>query len=296
VLTIFTTWPGDAASGERLRVLSRAVGSWSTLNPKCQIVLFGDGAGLAEVADAHGAEHVPDVARNSDGTVRLDDIFAQAARLARHDLLCYSNGDILLFGDLLAAVGRVREWRRRFLLAGECVDLDLDALPADVVSSPARLQGIARTAGRSRGRKAIDWFVFPRALFGPLPPLALGRARWDNWLLWHAGSIGAAVVDATPVVTAIHQRHDYSHVDGGLWGPAYSTAADRNLALGGGERHQYFLWDASHRLTTRRVRRNLESVLRLRNRLEDARGRVLWRLRALGHLAGRARLRRARVT
>jgi hypothetical protein len=55
----------------------------------------------------------------------------------------------------------------------------------------------------------IDYFVFPKDLWGTIPPFALGRAYWDNWLLYAARRRRAVVVDATPVVLAVHQEHAY---------------------------------------------------------------------------------------
>jgi hypothetical protein len=44
----------------------------------------------------------------------------------------------------------------------------------------------------------------------------IGRVFWDQWLVWKAGSMGAAVVDASEAVMAIHQNHDYGyHAAGG---------------------------------------------------------------------------------
>ncbi len=67
----------------------------------------------------------------------------------------------------------------------------------------------------------IDYFAFPRGLYSRnTPPLVIGRPSWDNWLLWKARASGAAVVDASAVILAVHQNHDYAyHPDGkvGVW-------------------------------------------------------------------------------
>lgn len=41
-----------------------AIGSWTRLGAGCEVLLFGDEAGTAEIAREHGVHHVPDVARN----------------------------------------------------------------------------------------------------------------------------------------------------------------------------------------------------------------------------------------
>jgi hypothetical protein len=56
-----------------------------------------------------------------------------------------------------------------------------------------------------------------RALqFKNLPDLAVGRAWWDNWMIYNAKRHGIPVIDATKMVLAVHQNHDYSHCKGGL--------------------------------------------------------------------------------
>ncbi len=80
--------------------------------------------------------------------------------------------------------------------------------------------------------RSIDYFVFPRKLYAPLPEMALGRFWWDNWLIWKAHTVGAAVVDATEVVLAIHQNHSYSHYTGGRDAMLAGEEARRNCRLG----------------------------------------------------------------
>ena len=94
---------------------------------------------------------------------------------------------------------------------------------------------------------AIDYFVFTAGLFDPLPPFVVGRARFDNWLVWQARQRGA-VVDATRAVVAVHQRHDYAHVDGRVRGSALRRRGAAERGARGGKRRIYTIFDASHRL------------------------------------------------
>ena len=45
-----------------------------------------------------------------------------------------------------------------------------------------------------------------------IPPFALGRWYWDNWLVYRARRLGGALIDASACVMAIHQNHDYRHI------------------------------------------------------------------------------------
>src|SRR5712691_9480684 len=81
------------------------------------------------------------------------------------------------------------------------------------------------------------------------PPFVIGRPGWDNWLVWHARASGAHVVDATAVVQAVHQNHDYSYHPEGAAGVWQGEEAQRNYALLDGGRCFATLENATHRLT-----------------------------------------------
>jgi hypothetical protein len=109
-------------------------------------------------------------------------------------------------------VARAAAWSKRFLMVGRRTDLDItEPLALEQTNWAARLKDSARNKGRLQIARNIDYFAFSRGLYPAMPSLAIGRFWWDNWLLWKARSLGAPVVDATAVVTAIHQNHDYSH-------------------------------------------------------------------------------------
>jgi len=247
-----------------------AIRSWTLLRPACEIILFGDDEGTAEVAAEFGVRHVPDVARNEFGTPLVSDLFAQAQRLASHDLLCYVNADIILLSDFIKAVQQVTNWKRRFLMVGQRWDVDINEL-WDFKQSDweEQLQAYVSEHGKLHPRTGIDYFVFPRGLWESLPPFALGRTVWDNWLIYSARARRAPVIEATQAVTIVHQNHDYTHIPDGAEGAWKGPEAQRNLALAGGYAHVFTLKDATHRLTLSgpkvdlsrsRLRRHLETL------------------------------------
>lgn len=232
-----------------------AIASWTRLEPRPQILLFGDEAGTAETAHELGVCHVPQVTCNEFGTPLLSDVLAQAERQASSGLLCYVNADIILMGDFMRAVQQTAAVLPRFLLAGRRWNLDVNE-PLDFMPD---WQKCLRTEAETRGELfltgAIDYFCFPHGLFGDVPPFAIGRTVWDNWLLWRAHASGAALVDATPSVLAVHQNHHYGHHTGGKTGVFHGPEAARNFALTGGEHHHYSLGVATHLVTARGAER-----------------------------------------
>ncbi len=246
-------------------IQTNAIQSWLRLAPSCQVLLVGDEAGIAEAARRHGVRHVPQVARNQQGTPLLDDVLRRGEANATTDLLCYVNADIILLGDFTLAVQRLFGWKRRFLMVGKRVDIAVDRLlDCGQPGWEEQLRGLARSAGEPRGPEWIDYFVFPRDLYRDIPPFTLGRAGFDNWLLWRARARRAPVVDASAAVLALHQRHDYSHHPAGKQGVWEGAEAQANQALMGGWHHCYTLADATHRLTAGSLRRNVTAQYLLR--------------------------------
>ncbi len=60
-----------------------------------------------------------------------------------------------------------------------------------------------------------DFFLFPRSCYTDIPNFTIGRAGWDNWMIYKARKEKWAVIDCTPSVMIVHQNHDYSHLPGG---------------------------------------------------------------------------------
>jgi hypothetical protein len=209
--------------GEFAVIQRNALRSWATL-PGCEIIVFGDEEGLAHAADEVGARHLAEVARTSQGTPLVSDMFEQARIEATRPFLCFVNADVILTSTLLDAVHRVEA--RRFLLAGQRWDLQVreELRFDDGWEEALRLR--ARREGRLHPPAGSDFFAFPRDVNWQMPPFAIGRPGWDNWTLRRARQLSLVVIDATHVVLAVHQDHPYA--------PAQTLEAAANLELLGG--------------------------------------------------------------
>jgi len=240
-----------------------AITAWTRMNPRPQVILFGDDEGTGDLAKELGLLHFPNIQRNRWGTPLVSDIFAKAEELSQTPLLCYVNADIILFDDFPQALSRVAAAERGFLMVGRRTDVDIkEPIAFNEARWAARVRDQARSEGVLQIARSIDYFAFTRGLYPPMPPLAIGRFWWDNWLIWKARSLGAAVVDASAVVTIVHQNHDYSHT---TYGPGKQTlfnseeaqlncqlVCEQNPAdFAGGLawRYVYTIDDATHRLT-----------------------------------------------
>ena len=105
-----------------------------------------------------------------------------------------------------------------------------------------------------------------RTDFG-LPPFAVGRPGWDNWLIGRALELRLPLIDMTPSVLAIHQNHGYGHVTGG-GGSWEGPEAARNRQLASGiDRYTHSPMNATYSLYAEGLRRT-HSLGHLRARVE----------------------------
>ena len=258
-LTIFAT---PKKFDGHIGVIQRyAIQSWTRMAPRPNIILFGTEAGTAETARELGLVHVSNIKCNQWGTPLVSDLFEQAESHSTSPVLSYVNSDIVLFDDFAQALTRVSALTQNFLMVGRRTDLDM----RDEISFENDWVQALRTRAHREGElqiaRSIDYFAFSRGLYPAMPPLAIGRFWWDNWLLWKARALSAAVVDATREVLIIHQNHDYSHT---TYGPskeelmaseecilnARLTCADSaDYDDGFFWRYAYTIDDATHKLT-----------------------------------------------
>lgn len=226
-----------------------ALHSWARLAPYCEVFVCGDEAGVGEATHKVGARHLATMERTEYGTPLLQSAFRQVAEHATFDRICYLNADIMLLDDFLEAVGRLPTVA--FLASARRWDVPVDA-PVDLqvpAWQTALREQIARE-GVLHPTCAMDLFLLAKD--GPLaelPPFAVGRPAWDNWMVFRARQCGLPVIDMTPSVTLVHQRHDYRHVPQGRRGSWEGPEADRNRALLGSRLRVFTLDDATHMLT-----------------------------------------------
>ena len=251
MLTIFST--SKPFTGHNAVIQLNAIGSWLKLRPRCEIILFGDDKGTLEVAQEFGIIHVPDIACNEHGTPLLSDMFRTASEMASFPILCYVNADIILLSDFLPAIGSID--RKPYLAIGQRWDLNVDErLNFNKQDWEVSLRRNLAISGKLHAVTGIDYFVFPPALYQNLPPFAIGRSAWDNWLIYHARRQGIPVIDATQVITIIHQNHDYGHIASPQPESWKGIEFERNLSLLGGMDRSFTLEHATLILTPQGIR------------------------------------------
>lgn len=235
-----------------IEILQRnAIHSWWRLRPCSEIILCGGESGTEETAADFKAKWMPKISRNEYGTPLLNSVFQQVERIASNRLICYVNADIILLSDFVEAIQRIRF--RRFLMVGQRWDIDItEAWDFERPDWEKRLRKFVAASGVLHPPAGSDYFVFPRdGVIGTFPPFAVGRPGWDNWFIYNARRLRVPVIDATRVVTVIHQNHDYSHVPNRRDETWEGPEADWNRQLIGGQDHIFTLLDSTHVMTSR---------------------------------------------
>jgi hypothetical protein len=259
LLTIFSA-PKPFTNPHISTIQRNAIRSWTMLGQEVDVILLGQEAGLAEAAAELGVRHLPGVERNANGTPLVSSMFDLARRSSDAPLLCCVNADILLLPEIVTQARTVWEQisaerpNDSFLIVGQRWDL---AVSEELDFGPGwdeRLRIRAQEQGRLHKAAGSDYFIFPRQSYANMPAFAIGRAGWDNWMIYAGRSAGWPVIDASAAIMIIHQNHDYSHLPGGL--PHYNLPeTDENVRLAGGKRAILMLSDASHCLSDGQILR-----------------------------------------
>ncbi len=265
-LTIFTT-PKPFTNPHIATIQRNALANWQALGSDVAVIVLGDESGAAEAATEFGALHLPEVARNAEGTPLISDLFDQARNHADGPLLAYVNADILLLPDFVETARLVAAQRKEFLLVGQRWDLDVTEPLTFESGWDVQLRQRAELHGKLHPPAGSDYFIFPREAYRGMPKFAIGRAGWDNWMIYHARRQGWATIDATQSIFIVHQNHDYSHLPNGQ--PHYRLPETyENVRLAGGYRTIFTLADTNCTLVDGQIRQPEQSFKKLIREIE----------------------------
>jgi hypothetical protein len=252
-LTLFTA-PKAFIDPHTSLIQHNALRSWQALGDSVSVVVVGNEEGIGEAAKAYGFTHRPDVRLNKLGTPLISSIFELARQQNDSPFLAYVNADILLFPETLEVIRNVASQAEQFLLIGQRWDLEVtEPLTFEGEWVPA-LKSSMHKDGKLHTRTGSDYFIFPRSCFQDIPDFSVGRAGWDNWMIYQARRQGWLAVDCSAELDIIHQEHDYRHLPEGK--PHYRLpGTGENIRLAGGRRSIFVLDDASHRLVNRKLQK-----------------------------------------
>lgn len=248
LLTLFSA-PKPFTNPHIATIQRNAIRSWTFL-PDVEILLLGEELGLAEAARELGVKHLPQVELNESGTPLISSMFRLARKSSESELLCIINADMILMPDFVEAARTALLTRDKFVLLSQRWDLDVTQPIEFTEGWQNRLRSTVHRQGSLHRPAGSDFFLFPASCYVDVPDFTIGRAGWDNWMIYKARKEKWAVIDCTPSVMIVHQNHDYSHLPGGK--PHYEHPdTNENIRLAGGEANiRYTILDATHQLTS----------------------------------------------
>ena len=266
LITLFSA-PKPFTNPHIATIQRNAIKSW-TLLPDVEVILLGEETGLAEAVQELGVKHIPNVARNESGVPLISSMFQLARENSNSDLLCIINADMILMTDFAEAARRSRMLRDKYVLLSQRWDYDIEK-PINFANGwVSGLRESVRKQDQLHRPAGSDFFLFPESCYQDIPNFIIGRAGWDNWMIYKARKEGWAVIDCTPSVMVVHQNHDYSHLPDGK--PHYEhPETNENIRLAGGQANiRYTILDSTHQLAGGKLSRPKMTSQRLSRRLE----------------------------
>ena len=269
VITLFSA-PKPFTDPHIATIQRNAIKSWTFL-PDVEVILLGEETGLAEAARELGVKHLSNVARNDSGTPLISSMFQfarDASQRSNSDLLCIINADMILMPDFVEAAKQVIKLKDSFVLLSQRWDLNLTE-PLDFSGDwNHRLSSIVHRQGTLHRPAGSDFFLFPRSCYQDIPNFVIGRAGWDNWMIYKARKEKWPVIDCTPSVMIVHQNHDYAHLPGGKSHHEHPDT-NENIRLAGGQAAiRYTILDSTHQLVGGKLARPKLSYLRFMRGVE----------------------------
>lgn len=266
LITLFSA-PKPFTDPHIAMIQRNAIQSWSLLSD-IEVILLGEETGLPEAARELGVRHISIVARNDSGTPLISSMFQLARGNSNSDLLCIVNADMILMPDFVETAKQAVKLKDKFVLLSQRWDLDVTRPLEFTKDWQDKLRSTVYAVGSLHRPAGSDFFLFPLSSFRDVPPFTIGRAGWDNWMIYKARKEGWAVIDGTPSIMIVHQNHDYSHLPDGK--PHYEHPdTNENIRLAGGQANiRYTILDSTHQLVNGKLIRPKITYLRFIRKLE----------------------------
>lgn len=282
-LTIFTT-PKPFIDSHICTIQRNAIKNWTQFGDDVKVVMIGDEVGMPEVAAENNVLHLPRVKCNEKGTPLISSLFKIGREVYNSPVLLYLNADILIYSDMIQAARRVAEQQKNFLIVGQRWDLDVTEAIDYSEGWEERLRLKMKVEGILHKPTGSDYFLYSKSVLRDIPDFAVGRAGWDNWMIYHGVKSPWHVIDGSFEIDIVHQNHDYRHLQDGK--KHYGNKESKeNTKKGGGTRSMYMVLDTNRELRDGKVQWPKFSGIRFVRRVErllqpntDIDGSIRWRL------------------
>ena len=141
----------------------------------------------------------------------LKSMFLDAYKKFDSTFYGYVNADILFNKGIIDTLRTIRSSRffkgkKRILISGRRVDLELEKLGVKEISTPQEVEDLVHKGSLSYGY-AEDFFITTATYpWEFIPDLVIGRPKYDNFFVYMSRLHNVLVIDASWTVIALHQR------------------------------------------------------------------------------------------
>lgn len=219
--------------GLALRNQIRAIRSWQGIAENAEVILYGNVEGIESASRESGIKYVPDITTNEYGTPLFNAIVKHAAQNAKHNIQIYLNCDIILTSMVLEAINCVKF--SSFLMTGQRINLMEDSDIVDIPDKNYILNFLKKQYAADKIKlqslHSADYFIFQRGLLDDVSPIAIGRWCYENVLIQFCLERRIPVIDATLMIPAVHQYHEYEFIKGGREEAEFGVEARRNKSF-----------------------------------------------------------------
>ncbi|XP_060081799.1 uncharacterized protein LOC132561088 isoform X2 [Ylistrum balloti] len=243
-LTMFTSFPFVKS---KFDINLNTLQNWKHIYKSPKLILFTDDQRVvsAGVSSDWSVENVTTESVTEVPALRT--LFLESQQRSKSYFYMYANADILFDRYLSEILSGIEVFlksshlhNKPVLIVGQRTNINISRINSHGVEAWKTILQKSYTIYTKFQKDAIDYFitnnVFP---WRDVPQLVIGRVGYDNWIIAYARFRGFVTIDASSVISAIHQTNNNGNFEGfknGNWD------FNRELIWKTGPPFNYALW------------------------------------------------------
>lgn len=210
----------------------RAIKSWLSSAKDVEVILYGNSIGIDEAGLDLNVKVIKEIESSNSGAPFFGAIVNHASKHGKYDIQTYLNCDILIF-NISDTISKIIF--NKFLGVGQRIDLSEGVFIDDMVENYSKILNDLHFTNKAilHESTGIDYFIFQRNMWQDLKQITIGRGGYDNALLNFCKQENIPIIDCTFNLIALHQFHNYNHVNGNKNFVFYGDEAKSNLEVAG---------------------------------------------------------------
>ncbi len=198
-ITLFTT----PQAFENDRIQWNAIKSWTLLNPKSDIFLFGNAPGIASITNEFGLYHIPNIDQNSS----ISDIAKWLDRVINNTILVYINPSVILTECFTQTIQEIYNNQEHFFLCGQYRTVQTEgAIDFNNNQWQHQLRVMVDKQAMPQGQLQNIYLVFTKQLLKQLFVLDPNvEYTWEQQLFYAALRKYYPIIDGSSIITPFLQ-------------------------------------------------------------------------------------------